>query len=97
MKIEMTIWDNATTTEEKQDLLRFCERAALRVWRRNINGAPAIKTRWSWAGIIMEIEFNGGVFFSKTDFLRSYNNELCKLAAWNDPEDRLVMEWELEA
>lgn len=97
MKIEMTIWDNGISTAEKQDILRACERAALRVWHKAINGPAKVKTSWSWASVTMEIDWDGGAFFSKVDFLRSYNMELCKLAAWNDPEERLTMEWELEA
>lgn len=93
MKIDMTIWDNDTTTAEKQEILLFCEHALNRAWNDLYSKPVQIKyDRW-FAGFTAEI--TGDVDLPA--LVKSYNRRLNHFAPWRelrDGEEVLVMEIE---
>lgn len=94
MKITMTITRNTLTTEEKQDLLLYCERAAIRTWTENRNGQAQVKVQRSKTWITMDITWTPTWIMNEVDFLKAYNRKLWKLPEWND-DDTMEMEWSL--
>lgn len=97
LKIEMEIWDNTNTTEEKQDILLYCEHVLLKAWSYYKNPHCEIKIidRY-WAGFTAIVTWDDW-WLPATEFLRIYNRKLCRLHYWNRDDDSLIMKWDLQS
>ena len=85
MKLEMTIWDNDSTVEEKQEVLLYCERALLKT-AHEMRCTVKITNRW-WGGFDAEIPMN-------TVLIRRYNRRLNRLHYWCREDEPLVMDYD---
>ena len=93
MKIEMSIWDNENSINEKQDILLYCEHCLNNAWSDWYNGPAPIKYRRWWGGFEAEVDMQDAHEFMA--LIHRYNDRLTHLAYWNrtwNGEERLVME-----
>ena len=93
MKIRMEIWDNDNSTEDKQEILLYCERALNKVLEYSNTSMLRYKIteRW-WGGWTAEIEYSP--YVEMRALLRHYNDKLCRLHYWNRHDEPLVMYWD---
>lgn len=98
LNIKMTIWDNAISNAEKNDILHYCERALVKTWTEQYNGpAPIALEQRTWFGFIAKVPFAD--CDKAHAFLTQYNQRLNHLHYWsklNENHDEcLVMEYEV--
>ena len=102
MKLDMTIWDNTTTKEEKQEILLYCEHALLKACREQLGEMPKIEITRFWYGFSANIDtkeiWTGWTDEWKHKLIRKYNHKLNHLAYWrkldDNGEELLVMDVE---
>lgn len=94
--MKMTIWDNETTTEQKQDVLLYCEHAIAKTLDQYYGCPLQYKvTQRYWAGFTAEIEIDDW-YWPVTTFLKSYNCKLCRLHYWNRDDEPLEWNYTIE-
>ena len=81
----MTIWDNENSTEEKAEILLYCERALLKT-AREMGCNVRIINRW-WGGFDADIPKN-------IVLIRRYNRRLNRLHYWCRNDEPLVMNYD---
>lgn len=89
MIIEMSIWDNTTTVEEKQDILLFCEHAMNKAAYNHYAIVKVIHR--DWASFTAKIKFfhpEDSVIFSI-----EYKKRLARLSYFWKDEEPLQLNW----
>lgn len=82
LNIEMTIWDNTTCTAEKNDVLRYCERALIKTWAEWYGDpAPIMLEQRTWYGFIAKVPLSDAD--ETYAFLARYNQRLNRLHYWH--------------
>lgn len=93
VKVRMEIWDNDNTTEDKQEILLYCERALNKVL--DYSNTPLLQykitERW-WGGWTAEIHFSE--YIPILSLLRRYNDKLNRLHYWTRSDEPMVMYWD---